>query len=61
MGEKTIIKIGGMTCTMCAQTIEKAPTQRTVLCALSNNPGQAIVSYDGHTVVGRGTIEQIRK
>ncbi|MBA7665540.1 hypothetical protein ES703_73614 [subsurface metagenome] len=24
MSEKTIIKVGGMTCTMCAQTIEKA-------------------------------------
>jgi len=43
---KIIIKIGGTTCTM---------------CALSNNPGQVIVSYDRDTVRGRGTVEQERK
>jgi len=39
-------KIGGTTCTT---------------CALSNNPGQAVVSYDRDTVRGRWTVEQVEK
>jgi len=61
MGEKTIIKIGGMTGTLCAQTIAKALAQRPVLCALSNNPGRAMVFYDEGTVVGGGAIKQVGK
>jgi len=44
--------MGEMTCTMCTQTMEKAPAQKPVLCALCNNWGQAIGSCERDTVVG---------
>ena len=37
--DKIIIETGGTACT---------------ICALSNNPGQVIISYNGDTVVGGG-------
>ena len=53
MGDKVIFKIGGMTCTTCAQTIEKAVGKLEGVNEVSVNFGteSAVVDYNAEQVV----------
>ena len=53
MGEKIIFKIGGMTCTTCAQTIEKAVGKLEGVYGVNVNFGteSAVVDYNAEQVV----------
>lgn len=59
MGEKIIIKIGGMTCTTCAQTIEKALSELEGVYGANVNFGteSATVDYDAEQI----TLPRLKK
>ena len=63
MRETTVtLRILGMTCTMCALTIERQPlSQRAVATATVNFAlGQATITYDADTVVPKQLVQAIR-